>query len=110
MFKAIGWLIKVSIFVVLVLILGNWLEFRGKTVSDQVKTHLSHAERSEFAHKLRSWAGDLTEDARVGAPRKISSETRTGSGAARSGEDLPSAERQKLRALIRELNHSEKRD
>ncbi len=127
MFKAIGWVIKLTFFAALVLVLGNWLEFGGKTVSDQVRTHLSHAERSDVASRVKKWATNLTDEAREGAKKRplknhapaagnTGAQTQSMAPAASSDqpnataeahvEKLPSTERQKLRALIQELNGS----
>lgn len=91
MLKAIGWMLKLAVFSLVVLILGNYVRWpsSGRTISDEVRTHLSHAERSAVAGQVREWAGKVTEDARKGIQEEIS----------------PS-ERQKLNTLIRELNGS----
>jgi hypothetical protein len=114
MIKAIGWLIKLTLFSVLILVLGNWIQWKGKSVSDQVKTQISHAERSDFANSIRRWTGDVAQDARKGARRKsvrsvsVEEETEVTSEephpAAKPMESIHSSERQKLRALIQELN------
>ncbi|MGZ3699951.1 MAG: hypothetical protein ACXVCH_17800 [Bdellovibrionota bacterium] len=96
MLKAIGWAVKVAVFAAVVLVLGNRIRIGSKTVSDQVRTGLAHAERSEIAGDMRDWATKLTQDARRGLQKK--------SLAPR--EEIPSSERQKLRALIQELNSS----
>lgn len=98
MLKLISFLIKLSIFSVVVLAVGNRLKIGNQTVSDKVNTQLAHAERSELAGKVRRLAGQLKEDASEGFRNKV-----------RSNEDLEkivSSEREKLRALIRELNSS----
>ena len=40
MLKIIGWIIKSALFAVLVLVLGNWIHWGDKTVSDQIKTKM----------------------------------------------------------------------
>lgn len=98
MLNGIKWIIKIAVFSLIVLVLGNWLQWRGKTVSDQVKTQLSHAQRSEIAGQVRGWATQLTQDAKEGA--KVDSDS----------EAISSSERQKLKALIRQLNSSANRN
>ncbi len=149
MLRAIGFMIKVTVFAVLVLIAGNWFKWGGKTISDQVRTQLSHAERSDVAAQVKSWTKKMTDDARSGASKGPRSKaqpgvhTGAGNGSANSNSDrlsetathpiegvevaqheggkaaggtqatnapqvdqVPSSERQKLKALIRELNSS----
>jgi hypothetical protein len=62
MLKAIGWLVKASAFAVIVLIIGNYLRIGNKTVSDQVKTQLSHAEQwdaSGVTNEVKDWPSTL---------------------------------------------------
>ncbi len=101
MLKAIGWLVKLAVFSVVILVLGNWLRWDGKTVSDQIRTHLSQAERSDTVSSVRKWAGSLVEDARRGTSRLSNPDQFA------SKEEIKASERQKLRALIRELNRSQ---
>src|SRR5262245_11046742 len=104
MFRAIGFVFKVAIFSLAVLILGNWIKWDGLTLSDQVKTHLSHAESTvPYYEKLKDWAGDLVDDARAGAVKRKSTKNR-------EDQEIKASERQKLRALIRELNSSRAHD
>src|SRR6185312_9150448 len=98
MLKALGWTLKIAMFAALVLVLGNYIHVGGRTVSDQVRTGLAHAERSDLASDVKDWATRLTKDARKGASRH-----------AREAE-IPSSEKQKLRDLIRELNSSRGHD
>ncbi len=123
MLKAIGWVLKAAIFSVVVLILGNWLHVGGKTISDQVKTQMSHAEHSglgdaasSISNMGKGWAEKITGDAKKGAVRaprtSQNSSQSTGTPVAQkeneipsaAAEEIPSSERQKLRALIRDLN------
>ena len=97
MLKLIGYLIKVAVFSVFILVLGNMVHWEGKTISDQVKLRMFHAERSDVYETVRSWAGKLTLDAKKGAPKR---ENRL------NEDEIPHSERQKLNALIRELNNS----
>lgn len=94
MLRLIGFLVKVTFFSVLVLILGNWLHWDGRTISDQVKIHLSHAERSPVLGEVRHWTNGLINQASQSALKDPGP---------KSGEIL-SSERQKLRVLINDLN------
>jgi hypothetical protein len=85
MFRLLGWIIKASLFAAAVLIIGNIVHWRGKTISDQVKTSLAHAERpNQISNKfddtvddLKTWANHVTEGSQAEKKRsgkKIASE------------------------------------
>ncbi|MEO5969097.1 MAG: hypothetical protein ABIQ95_04155 [Bdellovibrionia bacterium] len=97
MLKGIGYLIRLALFSVFILVLGNSVHWEGKTISDQVKLRMSHAERSEVYGSVRSWAEKLTLDATRNAIKRVDRVT---------VEEIRPSERQKLKALIRELNNS----
>jgi hypothetical protein len=101
MLNLIANLIKFALFSTFILVLGNSIHWRGKTISDQVKLSMAHAERSEVYGAVRNWTERLTHDAKKSAARKANQVI--------VDEILPS-ERQKLNALIRELNNSHKTD
>jgi hypothetical protein len=106
MFKAIGWLLKLTIFAALVLVLGNYFKWGGKTVSDQVKTQMAKAQSLEVPTAVQGWASELISDTGQGSRkgpvlRKAEKEQRP-----EEGTDIPSSERQKLKTLIRDLNTS----
>jgi hypothetical protein len=139
MFKAIGWLIKLSIFAGIILVLGNMLHWRGRTVSDQVKTSLAAAQQSETLDDIKTWANHMTSapatpghsatHLKSAKKRALPQEnphhfinsavhpvmtstaatqpTAETEDARAQQEEIPSSERQKLRALIRELNTSQ---
>lgn len=106
MIRAFGFILKVFTFSIVVLILGNWLKFRDKTISDQIKTEISHAERSDLAGKIRTWADHLSEDMRQGFKKKINFENRNRVAEIHTPETITTSERQKLKNLIQELNRS----
>ncbi len=98
MLRCIGWILKVTLFTAMVLILGSLIRFNGKTVSDQVKTQLAQVERptglyERAKHYVGNWIG--------GEKKRPRAKTETES---MTGDAIPASERQKLRALIRELN------
>ncbi|MCM2278405.1 MAG: hypothetical protein NDJ89_10050 [Oligoflexia bacterium] len=96
MFKFIGLLFKGAIFALIVLALGHKLHWGERTISDQVKVQLSHAERSEIAGKVRGWAGEVSREVQEKSAKLKPA----------ADELIPATERQKLKALIRELNSS----
>jgi hypothetical protein len=102
MLKAIGFCVKMAFFSLFILFLGSWLRWDGKTLSDQIKLHMSHTERSDIFDSMRSWATKITEEVQAGSQKKSKQST--------DEEEISSSERQKLKALIRELNHSHKKD
>jgi hypothetical protein len=125
MLKAIGWLIKASVFAALVLVAANYFKVGTKTVSDELKTQLSHAENAEVVGEVKDWAHRMTNAHRDGILKKSKvdrGEARTkgvvlvpqqkmvskpsATSVASTSEEISSTERQKLRALMRELNSS----
>lgn len=45
MFKLIGWCLKAAFFTILVIVASHLITWNGKTVSDQVRSSISSAER-----------------------------------------------------------------
>ena len=150
MLKAIGFIVKLIIFSVIVLVAGNWVSWDGRTLNHHLQTTLHNAERSDAISQAKDWTRKITDDAREGFGQRTkhrshssaekravtgknnsvqqasreedesSDVTETAAAApapvpahthaefqASSGEKIPSSERQKLRALIRELNSSQ---
>ena len=139
MLKAIATLFKMLVFSILVLMIGNWVSWSGRTLSQHVETQVSRAEKSELVTRAVQWTRDTAEDARAGVTKKFfapqrasthppteqlrqsqatvtSDHTEVAAAAparkisAVSAEKIPASERQKLRELIRELNSSGGRD
>lgn len=105
MLKLLGATIKLGILSLIVLVLGNWLHWGGKSISDQIKTGMAHAEKTPWVSDAKDWASTLSEDVRNGLKKKsISGE------AGLQVEEVTGSERQKLRALIKELNGNSRRD
>lgn len=114
MFRLIGWFIKAGLFAAIVLVLGSLVRWDGKTVSDQVKTGLAHAERtvetgSDVMTTVKGWANGLLGGGAEPNPRRRSG--RAGARVQKADRatgaqeaDIPRSERQKLKALIQELN------
>lgn len=133
MFKAIGWLIKLTVFSGIILILGSMVHWKGHTVSDQVKTSLASAQTSETIDDIKTWANHMTSNPSTSGNTRSASRLKNAKkralpqesprnavhpvaatepppaaqAEARTQEEIPSSERQKLRALIREINTSQ---
>ena len=119
MFRAFFWVVKVALFSIIVLAIGNWVHWRGKTISDQVQTNIAHAEKitGEAAENAKSWVVEKKKQAEnaLGNAKESAQEAVKNSKASESEdsnepEKIAPSERQKLRALIRELNGTQKRD
>jgi uncharacterized membrane-anchored protein YjiN (DUF445 family) len=120
MLKALGWIVKLTLFSVAILLAGDWIHWSGKTLAQHVRTQAAHAERSDTASYMRDLTHRVTEDARTGLDKKIKQLKHTTNAVvtdrtemqaaapsrtiARTEELIPSSERQKLKALISELN------
>lgn len=106
MFRALRFTFKVILFSAVVMVIGNLVEWKGKTVSDRIKTHLSQARQSPVIHQVKDWGEDLADRAKEKV-NSISLKNRVGTGSMGESEShIPSSEREKLRSLIRELNKS----
>jgi hypothetical protein len=99
MFKLIGLLFKIAIFGVVVLIIGNTVHWGGRTISDQIRIGLSSAQKSTMGKQVQGWATGFVNEARKG-----SLQAAPGQQEAPDSENIPHSERQKLRALIKEIN------
>ncbi len=103
---------KLLLFSLAVLVLGNLIQWDGKSVSDRVRSHLSSVQKSGPVESAKDWAESLIDDVRIGNSQKESDQRNP--ARKRSGSDkepeFTSTERQKLRALIRELNKSTAQD
>lgn len=103
MIRAIGFLIKTCFFSVVILILGNWLKIGDRTISDQIKTQIAHAEQWKIAGKIRGWTMRFDPE-HLGRQRKIKLEEAVTGSDDHSSERISPSERQKLKNLILELN------
>ena len=95
--------VKITLFAGLVLVLGNLIQWKGRTVSDQVKTGVAQAEKSQLAAKAHNLI-DLSQQAfRTSANQR--NHLKSESAAKTTDPQHPTfSERQKLRTLIQELN------
>jgi hypothetical protein len=101
MFKAIGWFLKASFFAIVVLIASHFITWNGKSVSDQVRSTISSAERANptkgAMKTMKKKSRTLVEDAKdaagkIGIGGSEASKTRD--------EAIPSQDREELQALI----------
>jgi hypothetical protein len=102
MFKLIGWILKATFFTAVVLVAAHYVTWDGKTVSDQVRSTLSSADRSVPVKTLRRQSKALLRDAKAAASHvgiKHSTSARE-SATEKQGETIPSADRERLQALI----------
>ena len=95
MFKFIGWIFKATLFAVLILIGSHFVSWNGRSVSDQVRSSISSAERSPSLKAVKKTSARLLEDARTAAEDAISSEK-----AGKKEGNIPEEDKEELRALI----------
>jgi hypothetical protein len=107
--KLIGTIFRTVSFAATVLVLGSYLRWGDHTVSDQIRLTLSHAERSPViapvVHSLGEWTRLLSHDVTKLFKKKLNLGSHT-SHETDEPEEVSLSERQKLRALIIELNRS----
>jgi hypothetical protein len=116
----VAWkVVKLTLFALLVLTLGSLIHIRGRTVSDQIRTGLSQAERSVSLPSMPelSWPKqlpklpNLSETAeslqkKIRASEENLRKPQSDQTNASEQTEIAPSERQKLRALIRDLNRS----
>jgi hypothetical protein len=107
MFKLIGLVLKGAFFAILVLVAAHYVTWDGKSVSDQVRSTLSSADRSAPVKTLHRKSQALIEDAREAVSHvglKTTAAKRRGAEARAADEPndpaIPSADRARLQALI----------
>jgi len=93
MLKLIGWVLKASIFTIGVLIAAHYVTWDGKTVSDQVSSTLSSAEKSSPVKTIHRKSKALFQDAKQAV-------SHVGIDRPRGEAAIPSEDRQRLQALI----------
>lgn len=91
MFKLIGWCFKFAIFAAVVLVASHLVRWNGRTISDQVKTGLSKAERAAPVKAAKRSAQELLEDTK---------RTARDSKIAEKIEEIPAHARKELSTLI----------
>lgn len=96
MFKVLGWIIKASLFTAIILVASHLVRWNGRTVSDQVRSTLSSAERSAPLKTARKKSEVLLEDAKDAAERALKAARSTTSEKA----EIPEQDKEELQALI----------
>ncbi len=110
MLKLLGFIIKISVFSLVVIALSHLVQLRGRTVSDQVKIQMAQAEKAEITRSVKKFATEsvpsavtqMVKDSKQGAAR-VSNLVKDQV----VGERLDLTEREKVKNLIRELNSSD---
>jgi uncharacterized membrane protein YhiD involved in acid resistance len=114
MYKYFLKIIKYSLIALLIIVLANWIQWKGKTVSDQIKTQMAQAEQSTIFKKAQHWKNSVSVDIKKGVIVKLHNEQiklmnsldETKSKQVETKEIIPSTEKEKLRSLIQDLNTS----
>jgi hypothetical protein len=108
MLKLISALIKWSFFAFAILVAGNIFQWRGKTISDQIKTHMAQVESASWLTRIREsgvrLAQTLANDAKSGIQNVSPSKQWSRSVGTEPKEAIHPTEQEKLRSLIRDLN------
>ncbi len=94
MLKFIGWVLKASFFAIAVLIAAHYVTWDGKSVSDQVRSTLSSAEKSAPVKTIHRKSKALIQDAKQAASH-VGIDTAT-----KAVEIIPAADRVRLQSLI----------
>ena len=97
MFKLIGLLIKTALFGLIVLVIGNLVSYKGKTLSDQVKTGVHEARKIDVVEKIDALKKALPEDSLI---HSIAKSKPAKKEAAQKSEIIHPSERQKLKGLL----------
>lgn len=105
MLKFLGWMIKVSLALALVLFGAHFLKWDGITISDQIRTHLSHAETPDLVGTAKHWVKRSTASV-TKKTRQISTSAPDSEQKDSERDEISATERQRLRNLIQDLNTS----
>ncbi len=97
MFKLIGWCLKACFFAAIVLVASHYVTWGGRTVSDQVRSSLSSAERSQPLKAAKKKSRALLEDAKEAASNVGIRGDQSG---AKGTRKIPQADRERLQAVI----------
>ncbi len=95
MLKLIGWVLKASFFTVAVLVAAHYVTWDGRTVSDQVRSTLSSADKSAPVKTIRRKSKALIQETKDAA-------SHVGIDTAKrdSKEAIPPEDRAELQAVI----------
>jgi hypothetical protein len=99
MLKLIGWVLKASFFTVVVLVAAHYVTWDGRTVSDQVRSTLSSAEKSAPVKTIRRKSKALIQDTIQGT-KNAASHVGIDTAKRDGKEAIPIEDRAELQAVI----------
>lgn len=100
MFK-LGWrVIKLTLFALIIVIVANLIQWKGITISDQIKLQMAKTEQAEVVSQVKAWTKQLTRDAREGVLERSKNSEETN----QTSETFSPSEKEKLRSLLNDLN------
>ncbi len=105
MLSLIKFIVKWSLISFIILTLGNWAQWNGRSFSEIVRLTMAPIEKSNFITDAQQWVKSLTRDARKGFQNRL--EIPSLSQAKTPIEESLPSERQRLKTLIRELSSSD---
>ncbi len=103
MIKAVWFIFKFSLLTIVILLVGSHVTWKGKTISDQVKSQVASAKKSTWGKEISAWTGSMIQD----AEKTIRTHTGTDKNSKRSHKtNIAQSEREKLKKLIEDLNNN----
>jgi len=111
MLKLIGWVIKTTIFAAVILVLGNWIHWKGTTLSDHIKTQMAQVDRHApielskiHLNQLPEAAKNIIRESRIESKKSASTRGQPSTARAHDSRDRISTQDQaQFRALLKEL-------
>lgn len=83
MIKFFGFLFKTTLFILFILILGNWVKWDGKTLNGHIQSHIAKVEKSPNFRKAAGWSEDTLKEvskSAKGIAKDVTSSTSSDSG------------------------------
>ena len=107
MLKLIGWTIRTALFAALVLVLGNWIKWKGTTLSDHLRVGMSQVERKvdvqmPTASSISEATRNLIKESKT-APRHPEV-AKAPTHLSRSHDQISRSDRREFRDFLRELS------
>ena len=65
MLKAVGWMIKLTLFSIAVLLAGDWVSWQGRTLSQHLRGQVAQLSRTDTASYVRGLTRKVTADAQA---------------------------------------------
>ena len=107
MLKALGWLIKTSLFIGLVLMLSHLIQWKNESISDRVKTTVSSVEKNVLNKLDTSHVKEKIEDWKKNTETFVKAKEEPAKLKRIKADSLSKNDRQKMRAFIRNLEELE---